>query len=301
MEVLVTGATGLIGTAVADRLLADGHEVHALCRRERACRALACRGLRPLPGDLGQLADWTGRLAEVDAVVHAAATFDAAMAATDAAFVDALLDQGRDRSRTRAALRVVYTGGIWLYGDRPGSVIREGDSFDPPAEFDFMLAARARLFEASDLSACVVHPGLVWRGEAGALAAFVDAARDGRAPEMIGSGAGHWSLVHADDLAGLYARALTAGQAGADYHGVCDPGVTVGAVAGAIAAHYAAPQPRRLSVSRAMEVHGAAARLYAYDQTMAADWTQRALDWSPSRRVADAFPPGPGAPPATLR
>jgi dihydroflavonol-4-reductase len=52
MRVLVTGATGKVGNAVAQRLAERGDEVVALARSDEAERALAARGARVVRGDV---------------------------------------------------------------------------------------------------------------------------------------------------------------------------------------------------------------------------------------------------------
>ncbi len=48
MKVLVTGATGYIGSVVAEKLLAAGHEVVGLARSPEAVGKLEAAGVRPL-------------------------------------------------------------------------------------------------------------------------------------------------------------------------------------------------------------------------------------------------------------
>jgi uncharacterized protein YbjT (DUF2867 family) len=73
LRVLLTGATGLIGSAVLARLMAEGHEVVAVARPGGTRQGL--RAARWLPMDIakaGQVADWLPHLAGVDAVVNCA-------------------------------------------------------------------------------------------------------------------------------------------------------------------------------------------------------------------------------------
>jgi nucleoside-diphosphate-sugar epimerase len=73
MRVLVTGATGFVGRAVASRLLLDsGVVVRAAARRPPADPAPSPVE-RALVEDLGPHTDWRAALDEVDAIVHTAA------------------------------------------------------------------------------------------------------------------------------------------------------------------------------------------------------------------------------------
>lgn len=64
--VLVTGATGFLGSAVVDHLIARGRRVRAAVRRDAGPGAVAV-------GDLSSSTDWSAALEGVDTVVHCAA------------------------------------------------------------------------------------------------------------------------------------------------------------------------------------------------------------------------------------
>ncbi|HCK83914.1 MAG TPA: hypothetical protein DHW63_05180, partial [Hyphomonadaceae bacterium] len=66
-RVLVTGASGFIGSALAPALVASGFSVRAASRRARPDGVESVR-----VGDLGEGHDWTRALAGVDVVVHLA-------------------------------------------------------------------------------------------------------------------------------------------------------------------------------------------------------------------------------------
>lgn len=72
MRVLVTGATGFIGSSLCRVLAADGVEVIAGVRRDRGAPGAPGAEVRVL-GDLGVAADLSAALDGVDAVVHLAA------------------------------------------------------------------------------------------------------------------------------------------------------------------------------------------------------------------------------------
>jgi hypothetical protein len=72
MKILVTGATGFIGGAVARKLSQQGHEVLALSRSNAAGAKLQAAGLTPIAGDFANPSSLAATAAQVDAVVSTA-------------------------------------------------------------------------------------------------------------------------------------------------------------------------------------------------------------------------------------
>src|ERR1700722_6908846 len=74
MRVLVTGATGYIGSAAAKALVDRGHEVLGLARSERSAAKLGHLGLDAVMGDFGDSSSLANAIApsDVDAVVSTA-------------------------------------------------------------------------------------------------------------------------------------------------------------------------------------------------------------------------------------
>src|SRR4051812_16661747 len=76
MRVFVTGASGWIGSATVDDLLAAGHDVVGLARSDSSAAVLEAKGVTVLRGDLDDL-DAIGKgAADSDGVVHLANKHD---------------------------------------------------------------------------------------------------------------------------------------------------------------------------------------------------------------------------------
>lgn len=70
-SVLVTGATGFVGSVLCESLARSGYRVRAALRSDRA--VLACISEKAVVGDIGATTDWSAALDGIDYVIHAAA------------------------------------------------------------------------------------------------------------------------------------------------------------------------------------------------------------------------------------
>ena len=103
MRVFVTGASGWIGSATVDELLAAGHEVTGLARSDASAAALQAKGARVRRGDLDDLASIRAGAEAAEAVIHLANKHDwsnpANSAAAERAAVQAIGDTLAGTSR----------------------------------------------------------------------------------------------------------------------------------------------------------------------------------------------------------
>jgi dihydroflavonol-4-reductase len=222
MKILVTGATGFVGSAVARALLRHGHEVIGLVRGLERAQSLEEDGASLVAGDMHRPESYRPLVRQVDAVIHAAQEKPLgrwtrrkieAMHSSDALMTRTLANECLRRDK-----RLIYTSGAlahsggndtWIDGSTPlrPCLLARGH-----AE---MVRELMHLRRRRGLQAMVITPGFVY-GPGGILQTMVDLLRRGRY-RMIGEGANLWSMVHVDDLAEAYALAVEHGQTGANY------------------------------------------------------------------------------------
>jgi nucleoside-diphosphate-sugar epimerase len=282
MKIVLTGATGYIGSALLTRLVADGHSVTALVRSDEAAATVAGRGAVPVIGDLYD-PDWvTAQFRAADGAIHTAAPGDGT-------------SERMDRSVTEAAVRAfsgtekpyVHTGGIWSYGDNAD--ISEDSPFQPPALTAWRGAVEQIVLDA-DVEATIVTPAVVYGYGKGIPAGVFGAGADGRVP-LIGDGTQHWATVHVDDVAALYALVVERGE-GLGYV-IAASGVnpTVLEIAGA-AAGEAGVRPESADETRARIGSAAFADALLLDQQTTAE-KAHSLGWKPEApSLVDEFKAG---------
>lgn len=215
MNVLLTGATGYLGSAVLAALLADGHTVRAHLR-STASEQRPPDGAEPVRGELTDPAWLRGQLKDVDGIVHAASPNDATSGAFEAAFLDAALPALAGSGRP-----LVVTAGNWIHGS--GTAITEDTPPDPPAIVAWRPAVvqRVRAAAADAIRTVVISPANLY-GDGGGIPALLrdGPVTDGPEPALrcVG-GDQHFANVHRDDIAALYALALREAPAGSYYLG----------------------------------------------------------------------------------
>src|ERR1700687_1279732 len=106
MNVLLTGATGYIGSVVAEAVIAAGHSVTGLARSDAAAGKMSLKGITPWRGDLTSPEALAEAVKAASAVIHAGTTNDGRLDREAVrAMLDALLGSGKP---------FIYTSGIWV-------------------------------------------------------------------------------------------------------------------------------------------------------------------------------------------
>ncbi|WP_233804750.1 NAD-dependent epimerase/dehydratase family protein [Paraburkholderia sp. HP33-1] len=282
MRVLVTGATGLIGGAVARRLMAGGHEVVGLARSEMSASKLTGEGFAVTQGDLADSASVASAARAVDAVIHAASPNDQNTAAYDKAATRSIIEALRGTGK-----RFVYTSGCLIYGSTGDTPATEDSPLNPvelvrwrqELEDEVLAAATAGVHPS------VIRPGWVYGNWGGATMMMYGTAKEYGVARFVGDGRNRWSTVHADDLADLYAFSLERAPVSSVFNGV--HGTATPLIEIARAASEAAGAEGRVEawpLDEARQSLGAFADAITCDQVVSGEKAKRELDWRPSRR-----------------
>jgi nucleoside-diphosphate-sugar epimerase len=235
MRVFVTGASGWIGSATVDELLAAGHEVTGLARSDASAAALQAKGAQVRRGDLDDLGSIRAGAEAAEAVIHLANKHDwsnpansiAAERASVQTICDALAGTGRPS--------LLASGVAGLTQGRPSS---END----PSPFHGPESPRGGsenlALEFTDRGVHTVSlrfaPTVHGTGDHGFIAAIAAVAREKGVSGYPGDGANRWSAVHLSDAARLVALGLAKAPAGTRLHAVAEDGVSTRDIAEAI-------------------------------------------------------------------
>ncbi len=169
--VLVTGASGFVGSALAERLLADGVGVRALVRDTARGRALAARGAELVVGDL------TDREALRRAVQGCAVVFSVGAALHGSAAWQYAVNVMGVRALAEAAqrasvARMVHVSSIAVYGYERSGIITEAMPPRPGSDHyarSKALGERAALAAngAPGLEVTIIRPGMIYGPRSG--------------------------------------------------------------------------------------------------------------------------------------
>jgi nucleoside-diphosphate-sugar epimerase len=283
MRVFLTGASGFIGSAILDDLLAAGHDVDGLVRSDAAAEQVAAAGGRPRRGDLQDLDGLGEAAAAADGVIHTAFVHDfsniAASGPIDLRAVETIgaALAGSDRP-------FVMTTGTGLLA--PGRVATERDASpaDGAASHRAPSERAALALADSGVRSSVVRPAptVHGQGDHGFLPMMIDAARATGVSGYVGDGANRWPAVHRFDAARLYRLALESGPAGSVLHATAEDGIPMREIAEAIGRGLGVPA-RSVTVEQAAEAMPPfLAAFISFDIPASSELTRELVGWQPA-------------------
>jgi nucleoside-diphosphate-sugar epimerase len=281
MRILVTGASGWIGSASVKELVSAGHHVLGLARSDASAARIAGLGAEPVRGSLDDPASLRAAAALAEGVVHLGYDHDfsrmAAAAQTDRAAIDALADvlQG-----TGAPL-LVASGTLGL---APGRVGTEADM--PAAGLHPRLANAAYTLGLAErgIRAMVVRFAPTVHGaggDHGFVAVLARIAREKGVAAYIGDGQNRWPAVNRLDAGKLVQLAIEQATPGSVLHAVAEEGVATRDIAAALGRYLGVPV-ESIPGDRAQAHFDWLGMFFGADAPAASARTRALLGWEPT-------------------
>lgn len=222
----MTGATGFVGSAVARRLLRDGHEVRVLARAGSDRRNLQGLNVDVVEGDLTKPETLLPACDGCDALFHVAADYRL-WAPDPSELYRANVDGTRailEAAKRTGVPRIVYTSSVATLGipkdGTPGSEITPVSVNDMIGHYKrskFLAEEEVRKFAAAGLPVVIVNPSTpigphdIKPTPTGRV---VRDAMNGRLPAYVDTGL---NVVHVDDVAQGHWLAFERGVVGERY------------------------------------------------------------------------------------
>ena len=282
MRVFVTGASGWIGSAAVDELVAHGYDVTGLARSDASASALEAKGATVLRGDLDDLESLRRGSADAEAVIHLANKHDWA-------------DPAESNRAERAAVETI--GDTLVGSDRPfllaagvaGLAQGRPSTEEDPSPFSGPDAPRGgtenlaldyidRGVKSISLRFAPTVHGM---GDHGFISYITAAARQKGVSGYVGDGTNGWAAVHRGDAATMIRLALEKAPAGSLLHAVGETSVSTKAIAEAIGRGLGLPV-ESVDPADAQDHFGFIGGFFAMDLASTSTITQRLLDWTPT-------------------
>ncbi len=220
MKVMITGATGLVGTELVKALMQEGHELVVLSSN-------ASRAQKQFPQaqcvSWQQLDDELELLAQLNGVIHLAGENIAAKRWSESQKKKIYhsrihntqkLVKALQQAKPRALEAFISTSAIGIYGDRQDEVLNEDSHIGDKNLFLTQVCVdweKQALQMQSLCRVCVLRVGIVLSRKGGALAKMLPAFQMA-AGAVLGDGRQQMSWIHIQDLVRLYLTCLKDSQ-----------------------------------------------------------------------------------------
>jgi nucleoside-diphosphate-sugar epimerase len=280
-RILLTNATGYIGSAVARAFKAKGHDVSAIARNDEAKKKLEKEGIKAYSGDLTNPDSIVAAAVYADVVVHTASTNDKEFGKYDGLAVERIIESLKGTNKT-----FIYTSGIWVVGNTGGKAATEETPLNPAQLVTWRVETERKVVEAAKqgIRTIVLRPSLVYGHDRGIVGGLIADANKTGEVKFVGEGENRWPTVHVDDVAEAYVLAFEKAKPGSLYIISSTNAVKVKELAEHIAKSLGIPGKfAGFPVEQARQRLGLFADALTLDQQFDPSKAERELGWQPKR------------------
>jgi nucleoside-diphosphate-sugar epimerase len=284
MKILVTGASGWIGSASVKELLSAGHHVLGLARNDESAARIATLGAEVVRGSLDDLASLRAAAAQAEGVVHLGYNHDfsqmAAAAQTDRAAIDAFADvlQGS------GGPLLIASGTLGLAPGRAGTEADMPNAATHPrtgnAAHTLALAERGVRSIVVRFAPTVHGAG----GDHGFVAVLARIAHEKGVSAFIGEGLNRWPAVNRLDAGKLVQLAVDKATPGTVWHAVAEEGIATRDIAAAIGQFLHVPV-ESIPADRAKAHFDWLGMFFGADAPASSARTRELLGWTPTHAM----------------
>ncbi|HEY8561925.1 MAG TPA: SDR family oxidoreductase [Pyrinomonadaceae bacterium] len=282
MKVFLTGASGYVGAAVAEKLKGRGVGVVGLARSDEAEKKLTARKIEALRGDLRDFEALRGGAAAADAVIHTAFSHDFSDY-DDAVKLDREVIKNFAEALAGSNKPLIVTSSSAILGDTRGNLADEDYPFaeSSPRRLRGESERDALQLSSKGIRSIVVRLPLFVYGRSGSsfVPFVIEQAKKENFANYAGTGAQRVSAVHVEDAADLYLLALDTSTAKGLYN-VAAESVSIKEISEA-AARLLGVKAKSIPAEQARAQFGKMYDFLSINNELDAAKARRDLRWSP--------------------
>ena len=282
MKIFLTGATGYLGSTIAEKLKGHGYKVSGLARNDEAAAKLAGNGIEAVRGELDDFDVLKNESREADAVIHTAFRHG-----SDDYEKSAQLDRdvvkafGETLAQTNKPLIIASTS----------AVLADTRTVEADEDFPFDENSKRRIRGETErdmqqmsqrgVRAIVVRMPLFIYGRGGSafIPFMINEAKKANSANFIGSGEQMVSAIHVEDAADLFVAALETSTAKGVYNAATES-VSMKDLNSAIA-NLLDIETKSISEEKGREQFGKMGEFFIKNNQLSAEKAKRQIEWSP--------------------
>jgi nucleoside-diphosphate-sugar epimerase len=289
MRIFMTGASGYIGSVVAEKAVEQGHTVVGLARSQASQEKLKKLGVTPLAGDLESLDLLTRAAAESDAVLHLGFVHEFHRPYSELLAIDkaAIRAMGKGIAGTGKPLIMTSGTGVTEPDVNGGETNEDSPLTNSPLRERTEAEETALALQSEGIRPIVMRlaPYVYGRGGSVFVPALLKAAAEHGFAFYVGDGSALTSSAEVDATAQLYLLAAEKADAGSIFNGTTETNIPLRQLGEAIGKAVGVPT-KSVSLDEASAMVGPfIAKFMEIGNRGSSEKARRVLGWKPQPKL----------------